>query len=83
MDNCVHLSDEFDAICVNPACPARADACPCLNYQQICKYYEPSVKANIFDEREVHENCTVEIWKNSATGEISIGWYENGNTETE
>ena len=32
---------------------------------------------NIYDECEVHENCTVEIWKNSTTGEISIGWYEN------
>ena len=38
---------------------------------------------NVFDECEIHENCTVEIWKNSVTGEISIGWYENGNTETE
>ena len=32
---------------------------------------------NVYDECEVHENCTVEIWKNSQTGEISIGWYEN------
>ena len=38
---------------------------------------------NVYDECEIHENCTVEIWKNSTTGEISIGWYENGNTETE
>ena len=38
---------------------------------------------NVYDEREIHENCTVEIWKNSTTGEISIGWYENGKTETE
>ena len=32
---------------------------------------------NVYDECERHENCTVEIWKNSRTGEISIGWYEN------
>ena len=38
---------------------------------------------NVYDECEIHENVTVEIWKNSVTGEISIGWYENGNTETE
>lgn len=31
---------------------------------------------NVFDECEIHENCVVEIWKNSKTGEISIGWYE-------
>ena len=38
---------------------------------------------NVYDECEVHHNCTVEIWKNSKTGEVSIGWYENGDTETE
>lgn len=32
---------------------------------------------NIFDEIEIHENCTVEILKNSVTGRISIGWREN------
>lgn len=32
---------------------------------------------NVFDECEVHHNCTVEIWRNSKTGKISIGWYEN------
>ena len=32
---------------------------------------------NVYDECEVHENVTVEIWKNSKTGEVSIGWYEN------
>lgn len=34
---------------------------------------------NVYDECEIHENCIVEIWKNSTTGEISIGWYENDN----
>lgn len=37
----------------------------------------PDVEVSVFDECEVHENCTVEIWKNSVTGEISIGWREN------
>ena len=32
---------------------------------------------NEYDECEVHENCTVEVWRNSKTGEVSIGWYEN------
>lgn len=34
------------------------------------------IETNIFNEREVHDNCTVEIWKNSYTNEISIGWFE-------
>ena len=37
------------------------------------------VANNVFDECEIHENVTVEIWRNSKTGEISIGWYENNN----
>lgn len=32
---------------------------------------------NIFDEREIIENCTVEIWHNSITDEYSIGWWQN------
>ena len=34
---------------------------------------------NIYDECEIHENVTVEIWRNSKTGKISIGWYEKNN----
>ena len=41
------------------------------------------VEINVFDEREVHENCTVEILRNSVTGEISIGWWENKKEEKE
>lgn len=37
------------------------------------------IESNIFDECEIHENCTVEILRNSVTGEISIGWWENKN----
>ncbi len=36
---------------------------------------KPKIEMNIFDQREVHHNCTVEILKNSITGEISVGWY--------
>ena len=32
---------------------------------------------NMFDDEEIHENCTVQIWKNTATGETSIGWWQN------
>lgn len=36
-----------------------------------------SVETNIFDIEEIHYNCTVQILKNSITGEISVGWWEN------
>lgn len=39
-NDCKYLSDKFPAICVNGNCPAHADGCPAMNYQEICKYYE-------------------------------------------
>lgn len=41
-----------------------------------------SIKASIYDEQEIHTNCTVEILRNSVTGETSIGWWENDNPPT-
>lgn len=34
------------------------------------------VETNIFNEEELHHNCTVQILRNSQTGEQSIGWWE-------
>lgn len=28
-----------------------------------------------FDLVETYHNCTVEVWKNTRTGEVSVGWY--------
>ena len=30
-----------------------------------------------FDLIETHLNCTVEVWRNTRTGEVSVGWYKN------
>lgn len=38
----------------------------------------PNKEDDVFDEEEIHENCTVQIWRNSKTGEESVGWWENG-----
>ena len=35
------------------------------------------IEINIYDEEEIHTNCTVQILRNSATGETSVGWWEN------
>lgn len=35
----------------------------------------PAVKAGVYDVEEQYHNCTVQIWKNSVTGETSIGWW--------
>lgn len=36
---------------------------------------EQTIETNIFDIEEVHHNCTVQILRNSVTGEQSIGWW--------
>lgn len=56
-----------------------SDFCVRRDYDSdLCGIAEDSLTANnVFDECEIHENCTVEIWKNSTTGEVSIGWWEN------
>ena len=36
-----------------------------------------TVESNIYDQEEIYTNCTVQIWRNSVTGEESIGWWQN------
>ena len=41
---------------------------------------DPKIIVNsigIFDIEELHTNCTVQILRNSITGEESIGWWDN------
>lgn len=33
------------------------------------------IETNLYDIEEVHHNCTVQILRNSVTGEQSIGWW--------
>lgn len=35
------------------------------------------VETSFFDKEEIHENCTVQILTNTATGETSVGWWKN------
>lgn len=37
---------------------------------------------SFYDQEETYSNCTVQILKNSKTGDLSIGWWKN-DTETE
>ena len=32
----------------------------------------------VWEIAEEHDNCTVQILRNPQTGELSIGWWENG-----
>ena len=35
------------------------------------------VEVNVFDQEEIHENCTVIIWRNSITGEERIEYVDS------
>lgn len=50
------------------------DKVRCFKY---CKeLISKNVETNLYDAEEIHFPCTVHILKNSASGEISIGWWE-------
>ena len=36
---------------------------------------ETKVEMNVYDQEEIIEGCTVQILRNSVTGEESIGWW--------
>ena len=42
----------------------------------VCEVTE-TIQTNLFDVEEVYPNCTVQIWRNSVTGETSVGWWPN------
>lgn len=71
--HCIHYDgdEDCDKCCIHGIifnCPSN-----CKDYLDCYGF----IADNVYDECEIHENCTVEIWRNSQTGKISIGWYEN------
>ena len=36
---------------------------------------EQQTEINIFDQEETYHNCTVQVLTNSATGQVSVGWW--------
>lgn len=66
--------DQSDAVLLR----AAADAIEQLRVEAT---FHQAFQLAFYDEEEIHENCTVTIWKNSITGEQSIGWQENEQQE--
>ena len=40
-----------------------------------------NIETNMFDKCTIYTNCIVEIWENTITKEISVGWYKTDDTE--
>jgi hypothetical protein len=36
------------------------------------------VEMLVFDQEEIYHNCTVQVLKNTVTGEESVGWWKEG-----
>lgn len=64
---CIH----FNACCgFDWAMTENSDATKCANF------FNRYVDAEVYDQYEEHHNCTVRIFRNSATGKISVSWWE-------
>ena len=37
------------------------------------------VETNFYDHEEIYPDCTVQVLTNTATGDVSVGWWKNGN----
>lgn len=48
-----------------------------MNDDAVAPEEEETVEVNLYEEVELHTNCTVQILRNVLTGELSIGWWEN------
>lgn len=35
------------------------------------------VEAGIYDKEEIYPDCTVQVLTNTATGDVSVGWWKN------
>lgn len=47
----------------------------------ICGRPMMTVRTNIYDKEETYPNCTVQVLTNTVTGDVSVGWWENGGKE--
>ena len=72
----LHLYDPD--ICDGHACPKDCDSCSPWAELVREKQAVELESSGIYDQEEIHRNCTVQILRNSVTGETSIGWWEEG-----
>lgn len=40
-----------------------------------------TVETNIYDTEEIHHGCTVQVLRNSVTGDVSVGWWQEKEEE--
>ena len=35
------------------------------------------VECNVYDQEQIYRDCTVQVLTNTATGAVSVGWWQN------
>ena len=73
---CRHYERIGGEPCIAPLLREAADVIETLDAAVEFLPETLDLETAVFDEEEVHENVTVVIWRNTVTGEESIGWYE-------
>lgn len=48
-----------------------------MNDDAVAQEEKETVEVNLYEEVELHTNCTVQVLRNVLTGELSIGWWAN------
>ena len=87
--DCRHYLRIAGEACVAPLLREAADAIEAqqTEIEAVWKELTPRLleeqwcELNLYDQEDIHEDCTVIIWRNSVTGEESVGWYENNKEE--
>ena len=61
-------------VCCGTEIPEGRQVCPSCE-----KAHGPITKIEtcFYDKEEIFENCTVQVLTNTATGEVSVGWWKN------
>ena len=60
-------------ICCGAIIPEGRQVCPnCLVTNGVTK-----VETNFYDKEDIYDNCTVQVLTNTATGDVSVGWWRN------
>jgi hypothetical protein len=65
-------------VCCGSEIPEGRQVCPTCEeaHGTITK-----IETCFYDKEEIFENCTVQVLTNTATGEVSIGWWKNERTD--
>lgn len=61
-------------VCCGAIIPEGRQVCPSC---EIAHGSIVKIETCFYDQVETYENCTVQVLTNTATGDVSVGWWKN------